>query len=188
MVPHRVGVVGERGLGPLLARLLESYDGLGLHLVGHSFGARAVSYALKALPDDVGGQPPVRGVTLLQGAFSHFAFASTLPFDPTRSGALRGQEAKVSGPIAACYSKYDGAVGTFYPLASFLGRQDAAGLDDATYRWGGIGHDGHQKGVRELGLNEVADPYDFAGSSLVNIDASRVVRNGKPPSGHTQTS
>ena len=179
----RAGVVGERGLGPFLARLLETYDGLGLHLVGHSFGARAVSYALKALPDDVGGQPPVRGVTLLQGAFSHFAFAPELPFDTSRSGALRGQNAKVSGHIVACYSKYDQAVGTFYPLASILGRQDAAGVGDATYRWGGIGHDGHQNGVREFTLNPVATRYDFQGESLVNIDASRVVRNGKPPSG-----
>jgi len=179
----RAGVVGERGLGPFLARLLETHDGLGLHLVGHSFGARAVSYALKGLPDDVDGHPPVRGITLLQGAFSHFAFATTLPFDQARSGALRGQNAKVSGHVVACYSRYDQAVGTFYPLASFLGRQDAAGVGDATYRWGGIGHDGHQKGVHEFVLNEAAKPYDYLGESLVNIDASSVVRNGKPPSG-----
>jgi subtilisin family serine protease len=180
---ERAGVVGENGLGPFLSRLLEQRPDLGLHLVGHSFGGRVVSYALKALPETVGHRPPVSGLTLLQAAFSHFAFASYLPFDTARSGALAGQDSKVAGKVVACYSRYDAAVGTMYPLASFLRRQDAAGIDDPTFRWGGLGHDGHQTGIDEERLREAGDRYGFVGPGLINIDCSSVVRHGNPPSG-----
>lgn len=176
----RAGTIGERGLGPVLGRVLQQRPALNINLIGHSFGARVVSYALAGLPAD---GPRIRSVTLLQGAFSHFTFAAALPFDAGRRGALHGQQAKVAGPITACYSVHDFAVGAMYPLASMLGREDAAGLDDPTYRWGGIGHDGHQPGVSEFGLLDVGAHYDFGGHSLVNIDAARVVKRGAPPSG-----
>ena len=180
---QRAGVVGQRGLGPLLRRLLDDRPGLGVHLLGHSFGARVVGYALLGLPDAVAGAPPVRGLTLLQGAFSHFAFAGTLPFDAGRSGALAGQEAKVAGRVVACYSEHDSAIKVFYPLASMLAREDAAGLADRLARWGGIGYDGHQAGVHEVPLQRPGSRYDFGDARLVNIDAASVVRRGVPPVG-----
>ena len=51
---NRAGVVGTNGLGPLLASL----TGVRIHLIGHSFGARLVSYALSGLP----ARPPARRV------------------------------------------------------------------------------------------------------------------------------
>lgn len=177
---NRAGVVGEKGLGPLLGRLRTRHPDLSIDLIGHSFGARLVSYALIGAPD---GDPSVRSVTLLQGAFSHFAYAATLPFDTTRSGALNGQQDKASGPVTACYSRFDSAVGVMYPLASLLKGEDAAAADEPLYRWGGIGHDGHQKGMPELRLQQPGSHYDFAGKKLVNIDAAQVVREGRPPSG-----
>jgi hypothetical protein len=125
----------------------------------------------------------VQSVTLLQGAFSHFAFAPTLPFDGGRAGALNGHQSKVAGPVTACYSQFDSAVGVLYPLASLLKGEDAAAADDPLYRWGGIGHDGHQKDVPELSLLPPGQRYDFTGRKLANIDAARVVRKGRPPSG-----
>jgi hypothetical protein len=177
---NRAGVVGEKGLGPLIGRLRQQHADLSIDLIGHSFGARVVSYALKGAPS---GEPTVRSVTLLQGAFSHFAYASTLPFDASRSGALNGQQDKVSGPVTACYSQFDSAVGVMYPLASLLKGEDAAAADEPLYRWGGIGHDGHQKGIPELTLQQPGSHYDFTGKKLVNIDAQQVVRQGRPPSG-----
>ncbi|MEV0298577.1 serine-threonine protein kinase [Nocardia sp. NPDC050710] len=177
---RRAGVVGERGLGPLLGRLLAQRPALNVDLIGHSFGARVVAYALAGLDP---AAPQVRSVTLLQGAFSHFAFAATLPFDAGRHGALHGRSGRVAGPVTACYSVHDSAVGVLYPAASFLGREDAAGLADVTYRWGGIGHDGHQPGVTELALQDVGARYDFTDVDLANIDAARVVKKGSPPSG-----
>ncbi|WP_328399542.1 serine-threonine protein kinase [Nocardia sp. NBC_00403] len=176
---HRAGTIGERGLGPLLGRLIARRPALRIDLIGHSFGARVVSYALAGLP----ANSTVRSVTLLQGAFSHFAFAASLPFDARRSGALNGKDARVEGPVTACYSEHDSAVGALYPLASLLGREEAAGFDDATYRWGGIGHDGHQPDVAVTALLDVGTRYDFDGARLVNIDAARVVKKGSPPSG-----
>jgi len=44
-----------------------------VHLIGHSFGARLVSFALSGV-----GAPaasPVASLLLLQGAFSHWSFA-----------------------------------------------------------------------------------------------------------------
>jgi hypothetical protein len=176
---NRAGTVGRNGLGPLLGRLPA---GVRVHLVGHSFGARLVSFALAGLP--AGASSPVRAVTLLQGAFSHFAFASPLPFDASRSGALAGMLARIDGPLVACFSSHDGAVGTFYPLASFAAREDSAAADDAISRWGGMGADGAQGvGAALDAVRGVGSRYAFSPGAALNIDASEVVFRGRPPIG-----
>ena len=168
---NRAGTVGRAGLGPLLGQLP---PGVRAHLVGHSFGARLVSFALVGLP---AGPSPVRAVTLLQGAFSHFAFASPLPFDAGRRGALAGMPARINGPLVACFSEHDGAVGRFYPL-------DSAAAVNPSSRWGGIGANG-ARGVNAAleGIRPAGERYGFAPGAVLNIDASEVVRNGRPPSG-----
>jgi hypothetical protein len=178
---NRAGVVGQRGLGPLLGRL--DATRVRVHLVGHSFGARLVSFALAGLPS---GPSPVRGVTLLEGAFSHFAFASPLPFDASRKGALAGMLARINGPLVVCFSSHDSAVGTFYPLASFAAQEDAAAANDALFRWGGMGADGAQGVSARLDGIQPAGPgtaYRFTAGQALNVDASDVVRKGGPPSG-----
>ena len=156
-----------------------------MHLVGHSFGARLVSYALAGMP--AGLDPsPVKGVTLLQGAFSQWVFAPQLPFDAGRGGTLAGILERIDGPLTACYSSHDGAVGTFYPLASMAARDDSAGIGDAGSRWGGIGANGAQgveaqvDGIRGAGPG---NSYPFAARKALNVDASDIVRAGGPPSG-----
>jgi pimeloyl-ACP methyl ester carboxylesterase len=181
---NRAGVVGRGGLGPLLGRLAKAAPGIRVHLIGHSFGARLVSYALAGLPDD--GPSPVASVTVLQGAFSHFAFATPLPFDAGRHGALAGMEARIQGPLTVCFSTHDGAVGRFYPLASIVARDDTAGGHDALYRWGGMGADGAQNA--DAVLDRIQPPgagatYRFARNRILNVDASDIVRRGGPPSG-----
>ncbi len=175
---NRAGTVGRSGLGPVLGRLPA---GVRVHLVGHSFGARLVSFALAGLP----ARPsPVRAVTLLQGAFSHWAFASPLPFDAGRSGALAGVPARVGGPLVACFSEHDGAVGTFYPLASFAAQEDAAAAVNPSSRWGGIGANGAQGvGAAVEGIRPVGGRYGFAPGTVLNVDASAVVSRGRPPTG-----
>jgi hypothetical protein len=182
---NRAGTVGREGLGPLLGRLHERAPDLRIHLIGHSFGARLVSYALAGMP--AGLQPsPVKAVTLLEGAFSQWAFAPKLPSDPSRSGALAGMPARIDGPLVAVHSRFDRAVGTFYPLASMAARDDSAAVGDANSRWGGIGANGaqgahaQQDGVRPAGAG---NRYPFAAQQVLNVDASDVVRAGGPPSG-----
>ena len=181
---NRAGVVGRKGLGPFLGQLAATQPGIAVHLVGHSFGARVVSDSLAGLP--AGGTSPVRSLTLLQGAFSHFAFADSLPFAPSRKGGLAGQLARINGPLTVCFSSHDDAVGRFYPLASIAARDDSAAAQDRVYRWGGMGHDGAQAVAAKRDTLQAAGPdavYQFRDQQALNIDASDVVRAGGPPSG-----
>ena len=180
---NRAGIVGSKGLGPFIMQLHAAAPGVRVHLVGHSFGARVVSYALAGVPDD---PRPIKSITLLQGAFSHFAFADPLPFDASRKGGLAGKQSRIDGPMTVVFSSHDDAVGRFYPLASITSGDDSAGLGDHLYRWGGMGHDGAQ------GVGALLDPIQPAHAStsyrlkdghVLNVDASEVVCQGTSPSG-----
>ena len=178
----RAGVVGKQGLGPLLGRIHQADPELRIHLLGHSFGARLVSFALAGLPDPA--DSPVKSLYLLQGAFSHFAFADTLPMDPARGGALKGMAARVDGPLVASFTVHDLAVGKLYPLAALSSRDDAAGLEDRLFRWGGIGHDGAQAvDATVAALGPVGTGYPFQKGRFVNLDGNAIINRGGPPSG-----
>ncbi|WP_051845498.1 alpha/beta hydrolase [Streptomyces globisporus] len=182
VMKKRAGQVGEHGLGALLGEVARTAPGLRVHLVGHSMGARLVAYALRGLP---AGARPVASVTLLQGAFSHYAFAARLPHDPRRSGSLRDLQHRVRGPVVACYSRHDTALGVMYPLASRVANDSQSlagatagplGTDDP--RWGAIGHDGVQAvpGTVERTLAEVLRE-GVPGSGCVSVDAAEAVRS-----------
>ncbi|MFJ4524049.1 serine-threonine protein kinase [Streptomyces sp. NPDC088810] len=183
---RRAGTVGERGLGPVLGQVAGAAPGVRVHLVGHSFGGRLVAFALRGLP---AGVDTVKSVTLLQGAFSHYAFADRLPHAPDRSGALKGRQRRVDGPLVCCYSHFDAALGTFYPLASRLAGDDraCAGSEIAAVlgpRWGAMGHDGVQAVPDTARLDLTAalgGPLPRSG--CVNVDAAAVVRRGGAPTG-----
>jgi len=180
---NRAGVVGRKGLGPVIGQLQAAAPQVRVHLVGHSFGARVVSYALAGLPDSA-APSPVKSVTLLQGAFSHYAFADPHPFDAKRKGALAGRLDRIDGPLTVCFSRHDGAVGTFYPLASMAARDDSAAAIKPSVRWGGMGANGAQ-GVdaARTTIQAAGASYPFAVGKVLNIDASDVVKNGSAPVG-----
>jgi hypothetical protein len=180
----RAGVVGAAGLGPLLLDLHERDAGLRIHLIGHSFGARVVSFALRGLGDDPPSPSPVKSVFLVQGAFSHYAFAEKLPHDPARSGGLHGMQQRVDGPLVVTHSVHDDAVGRAYPVASLAAGQDAADVADWMMRWGAIGHSG------ALAVDAAAAPLGAAGTAytlaqgrFLNLDGDEVIKQGDPPSG-----
>ncbi|MFE9218115.1 serine-threonine protein kinase [Streptomyces lavendulae] len=177
---NRAGVVGEHGLGPVLADLAGRRPALRVHLIGHSFGARVVSFSLRAVPD---GARQLKSLTLLQGAFSHYSFSDRLPHDPHRGGALQGLQRRVDGPVVACHSSHDSALGLFYPLASRM-VGDSAGLLGFDERWGAVGHDGVQAlpDAPRLTL-EAALRDGLPTAGCVSVDAGSVVRRGGPPSG-----
>jgi hypothetical protein len=178
----RAGVVGKDGLGPVVGRLGAQDRSLRVHLLGHSFGARLVSFTLAGLPDP--GASPVASLCLLQGAFSHFAFADALPTDPGRGGALKGMASRVAGPLVASFSIHDLAVGKLYPLASLSSQDDAAAAEDLLFRWGGIGHDGAQAvQATEVDLGPVGATYPFQPGRFLNLNAGAVVNRGGPPAG-----
>ena len=118
----RAGTVG-RALATLLdAQVL---DGVRVHLVGHSFGARLVSAAAAGL-----ARLHAASMTLLQGAFSHNGFGQAIGRRGI-DGAFRQvvEQRRVTGTIAVTHTHNDTAVGFFYALASTLSREIAAGLE-----------------------------------------------------------
>jgi pimeloyl-ACP methyl ester carboxylesterase len=176
--------VGKAGLGPLICRLHEKNPTVKLHLVGHSFGARLVCFALAGLsPDDRGAASPVKSLAMVEGAFSHFSFCDQLPFDPNRGGGLATMQERVDGPLIALHSVHDTAVGVLYPLASSIMQQDSDEFDPQ-YQWGAMGHDGAQKvGAADLTLGPVGQRYPFASGAFVNLNGDDIVKAMAPISG-----
>jgi hypothetical protein len=178
----RAGVVGRKGLGPLLGRLHQGAPDVRIHLLGHSFGARLVSYSLSGLPQ--GGTSPVKSLFLLQGAFSHFTFADALPFDRRRKGDLAGMASRVDGPLLTTHSLKDLAVGKAYPTASIVARQDASAAGDVVSRWGAMGNDGAQAvDAQSRPLSRPGTAYPLQDGKWLNLDGNQVIVNGGPPSG-----
>lgn len=175
---NRAGVVGQKGLGPAIDKLADEFPDLRIHLVGHSFGARLVSFALAGIRDST--PSPVKSVTLLQGAYSRFAFGHDLPFGG--DGALDGKLARIDGPLTVCFSSHDRALSLFYPLASAAAGDATAGAEDPLARFRAMG----QLGAFNVGsqmLGTVGTAYPFQAGEILNLDASDVVIKGDSPSG-----
>ncbi|MEW1909077.1 serine-threonine protein kinase [Kitasatospora sp. NPDC085895] len=175
---NRGGVVGKDGLGPLLGRC--AGNGLRVHLMGHSFGARLVSFALPGLPEGVGS--PVASVLLIQGAFSHFSFAAPIPVSADRNGFLAPYFDRVAGPLQSIFSIGDRAVGWWYPAASMLNNEDDQAASDLTYRWGGMGHDGFQQGgAEQFDLKPAGEPYPLQSGRFYRLRGDDVIKADLSP-------
>jgi hypothetical protein len=179
----RAGIVGRDGLGPLLGGLSGSQD-VSVHLIGHSFGARLVSFSLTGLPGGAAGSTSaVKSMFLVQGAFSHFAFARTLPFHK-EGGALAGQQQRVDGPIVVTHSKRDLALADLYPRASLIRGQNTAAKNNLLYRWGAMGWDGAQEvAAVRAGVGPVGTTYAFSPGEFLNLDCNKLIKDGHGPSG-----
>lgn len=134
VMKDRAGVVGRRGLAQWLSGLPGDVR---LHLVGHSFGARLCTAAAQVCGAD--------SLTLLQAAFSHFAFAEK--FDGVNDGAFRDviTGRKVRGAIAITHSRHDRAVGLAYAVASRIAGQNASALGGPEDEFGGLGRNGARR-------------------------------------------
>jgi hypothetical protein len=175
---NRAGVIGQTGLGPMLAGLASAAAPLRIHLLGHSFGARLVSFALTGLPATaVGAASPVKSLSLIQGAFSHFSFARPTPCAAVPAGALAGVLDRVDGPLLSTFTAADRAVGWWYPAASMLAHENAESLTDLDYEWGGMGHDGFQQSPAgtTVPLQPQGFDYGFAAGRCYLLDANQVI-------------
>jgi hypothetical protein len=173
----RAGVVGSKGLAPVLATGRKANPTVRLHLVGHSFGARLVTAAASGLA------PHSRDVTisLLQGAFSHNALSGD--YGDGKPGFYRTvlADARVSGPVIITHTKNDQAVGVAYPLASRLAGEIAAALGDENDPYGGMGRNGAQHTTEATGhdatLGSVGHAYTFAAGTVNNLLADAVIKD-----------
>jgi hypothetical protein len=165
VMKSRAGNVGVKGVEPLIQKIRYSRPDIRIHLIGHSFGCRVVTVAVNALPAQDSLRPNT--MTLLEGAFSHNAFASK--FDGKNDGAFRQivSQKKVRGPILISHTRNDKAVGIAYPIASRIAGQVASALGDANDKYGGLGSNGAQTAEttpeRVVGtLLDVGGKYPFA--------------------------
>ena len=173
----RAGAVGRNGLAQTLELVRQQYPQLPAHLIGHSFGARAVVAAVAQLTP---GKAPV-SLSLFQAAFSHNGFAEK--FDDKHDGAFRSvvKDLRATGPIIITHTKNDRAIGIAYPLASRIARDNAAALGDKNDPYGGMGRNGAQH-TPEVNTTEAflrdwdtAAPYDFSPGHVYNLQADRFI-------------
>jgi hypothetical protein len=175
---ERAGIVGATGARELVRGLQGA--GATVHLVGHSFGGRLVS-ALIGSPMGVALSAPIGSLTLLQSAFSHWAFAPR--YDGEHDGLFCSAftQKRVRGATLVTYTPNDRAVGLAYPIASRLKRQVASGLGDAADPYGAIGRNGAQRSdmfvnTDECALRDVGSPYTGLRPGMIhNLEASTYV-------------
>lgn len=171
----RAGVVGERGLAPIIARIHADRPALRIHLAGHSFGGRLVAAAALAVSSGPAGA--LATVTMLQAAFSHFGFAKA--WEPHKPGFFRPvvDRRTVSGPILITHTGNDKAVGIAYAIASRIAGQAGAGVGDANDTFGGIGRNGAQRTNETVvaELRAVGDQYAWQSGKLHNLRADKFI-------------
>ncbi|MBX9604235.1 MAG: hypothetical protein K2X35_24740 [Bryobacteraceae bacterium] len=163
VMKDRAGVVGRRGLASWLGGLPGEVR---VHLVGHSFGARLITAAAQAAGAD--------SLTLLQAAFSQFAFAEK--FDGVHDGAFRDVVArrKVRGPIAITHSRHDRAVGLAYAVASRIAGQNASAIGGKQDEFGGLGRNGARRTPEAKDTEETR--CDLAAAPVTNFSWDHLIR------------
>lgn len=167
----RAGKVGSGGVATTLEALQAELPDARLHLVGHSFGGRAVTAAAHAT------EARVHSLSLLQAAFSHFGMATD--FDGSgRNGAFHGVPGRLSGPVIVTHTRNDKAVGLAYAIASRLARQNAAALGDRNDPYGGMGSNGAQRTPEadpDAVLLDVGGQYRFTPGRVANLRADAFI-------------
>jgi hypothetical protein len=185
----RARTVGEGGMHNFLKELQQgtAAQKTRIHLMGHSFGTIVVSGMIGG-PDARGRLPrTVDSVALVQGAVSLWCYAPQIPFSGAGPGYFSRilEDHKVHGPLITTRSKFDYAVGKFYPIASQIkGSPEFAG---PLPKFGGIGTYGIQ-GIADdicsfLTMKTATDAYSFDEGKVYNLDGSQYICHMEGASG-----
>jgi hypothetical protein len=184
----RARTVGEGGMHEFLKALQTATADKGtlIHLMGHSFGTIVVSGMIGG-PNAQGQlERPIDSLALIQGAVSLWCYASSIPFHDGGSGYFYPNlDGKVRGPIFTTQSRFDNAVGRFYPLASRL-RGSASFAADLP-EFGAIG----AYGIQGLSSDVIGDTtmlpasssYGFERGKIYNLNSSQYICHGDGASG-----
>jgi hypothetical protein len=108
----RAAVVGAHGVAKLLSELTARTT-RGVHVVGHSFGAKVM---LSAVLGDAARATKPKSLLLLQPALSHLAFAGALP-DSTAKGGYHDVPSLVEKPVLSTCSRWDAPLHDIFHLA-----------------------------------------------------------------------
>jgi hypothetical protein len=130
---------------------------------------------------------PVQSLVLVQGALSLWSYCEDIPYRRGRAGYFRPliAGARVAGPIVTTRSRFDTAVGRWYPLAATAARQVDFAPGELP-RYGGVGTFGLRGpglDLLELEMKPVDGEYDFAGGRVYNPESSTVIRKMDGASG-----
>ena len=167
---ERAGTIGKNGVAKLVDQLASNVQRI--YLIGHSFGGRLVTAA--AANSQTG---KLRGLTLLQAAFSHNGFSKK------KNGYFRSvvDKRRVDGPIVITHTRNDKAVGIAYPLASRINGDKTAALGDENDVFGAVGRNGAQQmeeGERIVGsLLPVGGAYPLESGKILNLESSQFITN-----------
>jgi len=172
MMKQRAGVVGEKGVAPLIDKL--AADTKRIHLIGHSFGGRVIAATAKASTND-----NIQSASFLQAAFSHNGFSPPAQMNGFFRSVI--DKHRIKGPLIATYTKNDTAVGIAYPLASRISGTVAAALGDENDKYGGLGRNGAQKmnanEVVKAQLLAVGGAYQLKPGLIHNLLADSFISN-----------
>ena len=184
----RARTVGEGGMHDFLLALQRATPpSTRIHLMGHSFGTIVISGMLGG-PDARGPlQRPVDSVALVQGAVSLWCYAPKIPFAGAGPGYFSRilPDGKVAGPFITTRSRFDKAVGQFYPLASRLG--GSASFAPGLPQFGAIGAYGMQ-GLdaalyHDTPMLTATGSYGFERQKVYNLEASQYICHGAGAAG-----
>ena len=188
VMKDRARQFGESGAHQLLSDLMLVAAGrdVKFHLMGHSFGCIAVS-ATVAGPAGSTLPRPVDSMALIQGAISLWSYCSDIPEAPGTPGYFHRllAEKRVPGPIVTTQSRFDRAVGTWYPWAAGVKGQVSFGPGELP-KYGAVGAFG-VRGPGAEGEDRVIlrldHAYGFEPGKIYNIDGSGVINIGSGFSG-----
>jgi hypothetical protein len=174
---------GEQAIHPLLVGWQRATSGreVRFHLMGHSFGCIVATATVVGPPGAPALPRPIDSLSLLQGALSLWSYCGDIPHARGRAGYFHRlvSEGRVRGPVITTQSRYDRAVGTWYPLAARAGSQvDFVAKMPKYGAVGAFGIQGQDLQPVNLPLGPETVTYPFESGRMYNLEASRYVCRG----------
>jgi len=178
----RARKVGESGVATMLRRLQRAApESTRFHLMGHSFGCIVVSAAVSGAKDETDSRP-VHSLLLVQGAMSLWSYCANIDGNPGYFNRIM-KNGLVQGTIVTTRSKFDFAVGKYYPVGAGIAGQKTLG-ELPTYGGSGtFGLQGLAEAAKNLSIGGVETTYDFKPGMVYNLEASAVIKSSKGASG-----
>jgi CHAT domain len=177
---------GETGAHELLVALQTAAPVARFHLMGHSFGCIVVSATVAGGDNSTPLPRPVDSLFLVQGALSLWSYADDIPYARNTPGYFNRivKQRLVRGPIVTTRSKFDTAVGRFYPMGAKLKSQLTL-RGEKFPKYGGVGSFGLQgiAAVEDGVMGDAGFVYGFRNGAIYNLESSGVIKEGEGASG-----